>query len=80
MALFTHSPHSTAEEVARTLDPRTARGELVGLVAHRDARVREALAANPSSPLWVVETLATDSRARIRDRALARLRALGSAG
>ncbi len=51
---------------------------LISLAHESDVRVREALVVNPSSPLWVVQTLAADNRPEIRDRALARLRALGS--
>lgn len=104
MAFFAFSPRTTAEDIARALDPRTPRGELVSLATHRDAsvraavalsvdasmaslislalqrdaQVREALVDNPSNPLWVIQTLASDSRAEIRGSAFARLRVLGS--
>jgi hypothetical protein len=51
---------------------------LISLAHERDIRVLHALLENQMSPLWVVRLLATEKRADIRERAMARLRAMGA--
>lgn len=75
--LSVHRDMRVRAAVASRVDAPMA--SLISLAHERDARVREALLGNPSSPLWVLHALAADNRPAIRDRALARLRVLGTA-
>ena len=74
VGLAAHRDIAVRAVVASRIDAPMA--SLISLTHDREARVREALAVNPASPLWVVRTLAEDSRPEIRIRALARLRVL----
>jgi hypothetical protein len=75
--LAAHPSMRVRAAVASRVDAPMA--SLISLAHETDIRVREALVANPAAPQWVVRTLATDDRPEIRDRALARLRVIGTA-
>ncbi len=66
MAILAHSPHTITEDVSRALDPGVTRMELVTLAAHRDMRVRAAVASRVDAPMASLISLAHDDDIRVR--------------
>ncbi len=67
MAILTHSPRTITEDVSRALDPQVQRMELVTLAAHRDMRVRAAVASRVGAPMASLISLALDDDLRVRE-------------
>lgn len=74
VALAAHRDVRVRAVVASRTDAPMA--SLISLAHERDGRVLTALANNPASPRWVLQKLAYERDEAIRDRALARLRAI----
>jgi hypothetical protein len=71
MAIITLSPRSSTEDVARALDPEVARMDLVALAAHRDMRVRAAVASRIDAPMASLISLAHEDDLRVREALVA---------
>lgn len=67
MALHTSPAHLSTEDTDRALDPQTPRAELVRLAAHRDMRVRAAVASRIDAPMASLISLAHEDDLRVRD-------------
>jgi len=65
MALMNTTPRSSAEDIARALDPEVRGSELVALAAHRDLAVRAVIASRTDAPMATLISLAHESDARI---------------
>jgi hypothetical protein len=78
VALAAHRDAGVRAAVASRLDAPMA--SLISLTHERDLRILSALVDNPTSPPTVIRALTAERRSDIRERALARLRAMDLRG
>ena len=74
VVLAAHRDLGVRAAVASRLDAPMA--SLISLAHETDLRILSALVDNPTSPPWVIRSLANERRSDIAERAMARLRVL----
>ncbi len=65
MAMINTTSHSSADDVARALDPEVRGAELVALATHRDIAVRAAVASRKDAPMATLISLAHEKDVRV---------------